>query len=53
LKDGTPVYDVSHNDYRRINGMNGLLVYRNPDDAKFAVPLSKFFINKNSKLALA
>lgn len=53
LKDMTPVYDVSHNDYRKINGKNGLVVIRNPNDSKFAVPISKFYISKSSKVALA
>ena len=53
LKDMTPVYDVSHNDYRNINGRKGLVVIRNPNDSKFAVPISKFFISKDSKAALA
>jgi uncharacterized membrane protein (DUF485 family) len=53
LKDMTPVYDVSHNDYRKINGKNGLVVVRNPNDSKFVIPISKFFISKDSRLALA
>lgn len=44
LKDNTPVYDVSHEDYRRINGVNGIVVIRNPHDPKFVVPISKFYL---------
>jgi hypothetical protein len=53
LKDGTRVYDVSHNDYRKINGVNGIVVVRNPNDPKFAIPVSKFFISRESKTAMA
>lgn len=53
LKDMTPVYDVSHNDYRKIDGKNGLVIIRNPNDSKFAVPINKFFISKESKMAMA
>jgi hypothetical protein len=52
LQDMTPVYDVSHNDYRKINGVNGLVVIRNPNDSKFAIPISKFFISRDSRVAL-
>lgn len=53
LKDMTPVYDVSHNDYRRINGKLGLVVVRNPNDPKFAIPISKFYLSKESRTAMA
>lgn len=53
MQDMTPVYDVSHNDYRKINGVNGLVVIRNPNDSRYVIPISKFFISKSSKLALA
>lgn len=53
LADGTPIYDVSHNDYRKINGVNGLIVLRNPHDPKFAIPLSRFLLSENSKRAIA
>jgi len=53
LKDMTPVYDVSHNDYRKIDGKNGLVIIRNPNDSRYAVPISKFFMSKDSKIALA
>lgn len=44
LKDGTPIYDLSHNDYRRINNVNGVVIIRNPHDPKFAIPISKFWL---------
>ena len=53
LSDMTPVYDVSHNDYRRINGKTGLVVIRVPNDTKFVVPISKFAISYPSKIAMA
>lgn len=53
LKDLTPVYDVSHNDYRKIGGVNGLIVIRNPNDSRFAIPISKFFLSSKSKAAIA
>lgn len=53
LKDMTPVYDVSHNDYRKINGINGLVIIRNPNDSRFAIPISKFFLSSKSKAAIA
>jgi len=53
LKDMTPVDDVSHNDYRRINGKNGLVVVVNPNDPKVVVPISKFYLDPQSKKAMA
>ena len=53
LKDMTPVYDVSHNDYRRVNGQLGLVVVRVPNDPKFVVPISKFHLSFPSKIAMA
>lgn len=53
LKDMTPVYDVSHNDYRKINGVNGIVLIRNPNDSRFAIPISKFFLSSKSKAAIA
>lgn len=53
LKDNTPVYDVSHNDYRKINGINGIVVVRDPLDPKFSIPISQFFLTKDSTKLLA
>ena len=53
LKDGTPVYDVSHNDYRQVNGRLGLVVIRSPNDPRFVIPISKFFLSEGSKSAMA
>jgi len=53
LADGTPIDDLSHNDYRRINGQNGIVVIRNPHDSKFAIPISKFHIDKESMRLMA
>jgi len=49
LADGTPVYDISHNDYRRFNGKECLVIVRNPNDPKFVVPISKFYLSQNAK----
>jgi hypothetical protein len=53
LADGTPIDDLSHNDYRRINGQNGIVVIRNPHDSKFAIPISKFILDKESMRLMA
>lgn len=53
MKDGTRVYDVSHNDYKRINGKNGLVVIRDPNDSRFAIPIGKFALTANAKEAMA
>ena len=53
LKDGTPVYDVSHNDYRTFNGNPCIVIVRCPSDPKFVVPISKFYLSKHAKEAMA
>lgn len=53
LKDKTPVYDVSHNDYRKIQGKNGIVVIRDPLDPKFAIPISQFFLHPKSRMLMA
>jgi hypothetical protein len=52
-KDMVPIDDVSHNDYRRINGKNGIVAVVNPHDPKFIIPISKFYLHPESKRALA
>jgi len=49
LKDMTPVDNVSHNDYRLLNGKQALVVVRNPNDPKIVFPISRFYLSKNSK----
>jgi len=49
LKDMTPVDNVSHNDYRRFNGKQALVVIRNPHDPKIVFPISRFYLSSNSK----
>lgn len=53
LKDMTPVYDISHNDYRLFNGKPCVVVLRNPYDPKFVVPISKLYLDKKTKSGLA
>jgi hypothetical protein len=52
LKDGTIVPEVTHNDYRIINGKKGLIVIRDPLDPKFAFPVSRFNLDKDSKMLM-
>lgn len=49
LKDGSPVENVSHNDYRKINGKSGIMVMRNPHDQKICFPINKIFISPKSQ----
>ena len=53
LADMTPVFDVSHNDYFTMNGKLGLIILRNPNDPKFAIPLSKMNFSDKSRIAMA
>lgn len=53
LADNTPIDDVSHNDYRRINGQNGIVVVRDPHDSKFAFPVSKFVLDRETMRLMA
>lgn len=53
LADMTPVDNVSHNDYRNINGKKGLAVICNPNDQKMVFPISRYFISKDSRAVMA
>lgn len=53
LKDMSIVDNVSHNDYRMINGKLGIVVIRNPNDAKIVFPISKFYLSKDSKAIMS
>jgi hypothetical protein len=53
LKDMTPVDNISHNDYRTINGKKGIILIRNPHDTKMVFPISQFYLSKNSKLMMS
>lgn len=53
MADMTPVLDVTHHDYRYINGRLGIVVVRDPFDPKIVVPISKFKIDQKSKSLLA
>lgn len=49
MKDMTPVDNVSHNDYRMINGKLGVVVIRNPHDNKMVFPISRSWLSRDSK----
>lgn len=53
LKDMTVVDNVSHNDYRRFNGKQAIVVVRNPNDPKMVFPISKIYLSKNSQAMMA
>lgn len=53
LKNMMPVDDVSHHDYRLINGKQGIVVVIDPHDPKFAIPISKIHFSPESKKAIA
>lgn len=48
LKDNSIVDNVSHQDYRMINGKLGIVVIRNPNDQKVLFPIHREFLSRNS-----
>jgi len=53
LKDHSPVDNVSHNDYRYFNGKQCITVIRNPNDPKVIMPISKFYLTKETQEMMA
>ena len=53
LADMTPVFDVSHNDYFTFNGKLCVVILRNPNDPKFAIPISKMDISQKTRNIMA
>ncbi len=53
LKDGTPVDNVSHHDYRRFNNKLCIGILRNPHDPKMVFPISKYYVSKASRAIMA
>lgn len=53
LKDASIVGNVSHNDYRMLNGKLALCVVRNPHDSKMVFPISRFYLSRDSKAIMS
>jgi hypothetical protein len=53
LKDMTPVDNLSHNDYRMLNGKQCIAIVRDPHDSKIVYPISKFYLSKDMKAIMS